>query len=177
MPLEMEPKKAAMIAIPAVAGIAVGGTFFWLARKQTITVKAAPSLVYLCAEGKCQVTITVTIQDGLGRPVGNKEFTLTHYIGGTPVGRPEKYVTDPTGKWSSTFIWFIGTEGTEPLKSYHQDTDARYPVSVIASTEKASGSATFTLVAWACLQYPCARIDPTTGRIIEGKPCDQTVPA
>ncbi len=178
MPLEMEPKKAAMIAVPAVAGIAIGGTFFWLTRKQVITVKASPSVVYLCgAEGKCQTTVTVNIKDGLGRPVGMKEFTLTFYIGGTKIGE-EKFMTDPTGKWSDTFSWFVATESTTvPLKSEHQDTEARYPVTVIASTERAMGSTTFTLVAWACLQYPCVRIDPSTGRITEGVPCDQTVPA
>ena len=156
----VEAKKAALIAVPCVAGVGAGLFYFLKSRQKVITATIDPPEGRFC---ETWYTVMVKITDGFGNPLANQPFKVRTYLDGIMVGETDNIAGTPCVTDSSgTFMWLMGWESAEGAPMEHQEVDESHVFFIEVIADGAIGKsneAIFTIVA--CTDKPCKLPPPS----------------
>jgi hypothetical protein len=155
---EVSPKTVALTVIP-IAGVGIGLTFYlWKLRQKIITITFDKPQTNACTPDTQGVTISIT--DGLGRPLADKEFTLQLYFNGN-AGPQYTLRTGADGTWRTT--WSEADWYTD--KQIHLDQDVLETVTFEVTCDNQVARNSYTALFKACTNFSLCCRDTSTGEI------------
>lgn len=145
----LSKKGVAFVWTPMAATVGITATYFLLSRARKVTITADKAQAQFCTE---PYTLTVTVTDGLGRPVPREEVTLRFYINGNYRDDLDlKRITGPDGKISVSLCWEC-----PQCPPQHIDEEQRVIITNEAVCKGASDSVDVVEVLPVCLNLPCS---------------------
>jgi len=153
------PKGVATVIGSSAAAVGIVGFYLFQSRRRVISIVFDKPSVKACTPDSQGVTITIT--DGFGRPLANKEFTLQIYFDSSPAfSEPVKLKTGADGTWRSAWSeqdWFTSSPS-------HVDTDVSETVTWEVGCDGYTATASYTAVFTACTNFSlCCRWNTNQG--------------
>jgi hypothetical protein len=148
MPLTMpewmkSPRGMALIGAGIGVPVAIAAFYAYKLRQTIVTVTTSRADQVAC-DPTTDVTVTVTVTDGFGRPRAFEPLHLEAYIDGGLLGKTD-VVTSPAGDFRFT----IGAKDW-CRKSEHIKTDQTATLTITATARNVTGAASITVKFKAC---------------------------